>query len=209
MACEGERISVVHIYNGVHIIDGSFLRLIFCRGVAIRHNFLRAGVSNHRRPLYIVKCAVARFLVTGLNTEIDAVALVYRHSLCRGIMRRGIAFGNRLTPQFGTTFLNGHPYTVGLLVFLRIIITGRNNQRDSARNVYNTLFGSHPNPDHILHRRRRYHFSLFRRVYGDDGSINLAAIYDRTWRIGTAECECRHGIALCVKLDVVEINLAI
>ena len=45
-------------------------------------------------PCHLVKCTVTHFLVTGLNTEIDAVALVYRHGLCRSIMRSSITFGN-------------------------------------------------------------------------------------------------------------------
>ena len=161
-------------------------------------------------PCYLVKCTVAHFLVTGLNTEIDAVTLVYRHSLCRSIMRSGITFGNRLAPQFGTTLLNGHPYTVGLVIRICIIITGRNNQRNRTGYVYNTVSWCDPYTDGIFHRRQSDNFSLFFRINRPNGNINLGGvIYNRTRCIGTAEGECRNSIALCVKFYMIEIYFAI
>ena len=161
-------------------------------------------------PCYLIKCTVTHFLGTGLYTEVDTVALVYRHSLCRSIMRSGITFGNRLTPQFGITLLDGYPYTVGLAIRICIIITGRSNQRNRTGYAYNTVPWCDPYTDGIFHRRQSDNLCLFFRINRPDGNINLGGVVNnRTRRIGTAESECRNSIALCVKFYMIEIYFAI
>ena len=66
-----------------------------------------------------------------------------------------------------------------------------------------------PYTHNILHRGVLDGFRLLILADLHDRSVNLATIDDWAWRVGTAQCKRRHGIARLIKLQMVEIYLAI
>ena len=105
--------------------------------------------------------------------------------------------------------MDSNSYAVCLLILVSIIVICWCNEAYLTSYADSSVLWSLPYTHDVLHRGVLDGFCLLVLANLHDGSVNLATIDDRAWRVGTAQCKCRNGIACLVKLQVVEINLAI
>ena len=103
----------------------------------------------------------------------------------------------------------GHTHSVGLSVLVGIIVAFRRYKPHRSGHAYRTRLRGLPYAYDVLHRRRGDGLFLLLGAYGYHRSVNLTAIYDGAWRVGTALRERRHGVAVAVELYVVEVHLAV
>ena len=190
------------------IIDGSLLRFVHRGGETVGKFLFRSRIGDDGCPFHVVESAVACFLGTALHAEVDSISFLDGDILCRCIIGCGVALGNFLVPEFRTAFLNGYAHTVCMGILIRIIIPHRGNQADCTGDADGSILGSLPDTHHVLHRRGFNQFCLLGRVYLDDRGVYLAAVDNRTRRIGTAQGESWNGIAGFIELYMIEINLS-
>ena len=105
--------------------------------------------------------------------------------------------------------MNGNPHTISFLVFVSVIVTSRSDKAHLPCHADSSILWRLPYTHNILHRGVLDGFSLLVLANLHNGCVNLATIDDWAWRVGTAQCKRRHGIARSVKLQMVEIYLAI
>ena len=154
-----------------------------------------ASVCDGRRPVHLVKRAVACFLRTRLHTEIDSVTTLDGNRRdCSGI-RTAVALCNSLVPKLIATLLDSNSYAVCLLVFVSVIVTSRSDKAHLPCHADSSILWCLPYTHNVLHRRVLDGFRLLVLTDLHDRSVNLATIDDRAWCVGTAQCKRRHGIA--------------